>query len=133
VPRSTPTATPESSAAPSPAPTNSPAESDAKVGTIKFQPGATTATVEGTVASKQIARYTFDASAGQPATIAIASPNQDVLLTLIDPQGNPIQRYQSGGSSWSGKLTRSGTYTIDAFAAGQTSTFSIKVEIQPKP
>lgn len=99
---------------------------------IQFQAGATTATVEGTLTAKKIDRYTFDAKAGQSASVSIASPRQDVLLTIVDPQGSPIQRYQSGSSSWSGKLPTDGVYIVDVVATGETSNYTLTVSIQPQ-
>ncbi len=121
---------PTSSADPEP-PSAKTKDSSSKV--IQFQPGSTVSSVEGKLVSKSLDRYTFEASAGQPGNISISSPNQDVLLTLIDPQGSPIQRYQSGGSTWSGKLPTSGTYIVDVFASGQDSSYALTVSIQPKP
>lgn len=100
-------------------------------GQITFSPGSTSTSIDGNLASKAIDRYTFVASAGQNGTISIDSPNQTVLLTLIDPQGSPIQRYQSGSSSWSGKLNDSGTYIIDVVATGDASTYKLNVSVQP--
>ncbi|MBW4421755.1 MAG: hypothetical protein KME13_21470 [Myxacorys californica WJT36-NPBG1] len=100
-------------------------------GQITFPAGSTSTSVDGNLASKAIDRYTFVASAGQNGTISVESPNQTVLLTLIDPQGSPIQRYQSGASSWSGKLNDNGTYIIDVVATGDASTYKLNVSIQP--
>ncbi|MBW4540500.1 MAG: hypothetical protein KME43_15340 [Myxacorys chilensis ATA2-1-KO14] len=100
-------------------------------GQITFPAGSTSTSVDGNLASKAIDRYTFTASAGQNGTISVESPNQTVLLTLIDPQGSPIQRYQSGASSWSGKLNDNGTYIVDVVATGDASTYKLNVSIQP--
>jgi hypothetical protein len=110
-----------------------PSEGSHDRGQIAFQTGSTSTSVQGNLASKAIDRFTFTASAGQPATIAIESPNQDVLLTLVDPQGSPIQRYQSGSASWSGKLPTNGTYVVDVIATGSASTYKLNVSIQPLP
>lgn len=99
---------------------------------IQFQAGATTATVEGTLTAKKVDRYTFEAKAGQSASVSISSPRQDVLLTIVDPQGSPIQRYQSGSSSWSDKLPTDGVYIVDVVATGETSNYTLTVSIQPQ-
>ncbi len=90
-------------------------------GKINFAAGSSSATVEGNLASKAVDQFTFDATANQTGTITIDSQNQNVLLTLVAPSGSPIQRYQSGQSSWSGTLPESGTYRISAVATQQAS------------
>lgn len=100
-------------------------------GKIEFAAGSSSATVEGDLAGKEMAQYTFDAVENQTATITITSPNQAVLLTLVSPSGSPIQRYQSGLSSWSGTLPESGTYRVSAFAT-QASDYKLNVAISPK-
>ncbi|MFB2894781.1 hypothetical protein ACE1CI_17870 [Aerosakkonemataceae cyanobacterium BLCC-F50] len=101
-------------------------------GAIKFQSGATSATVQGDLPLKDdVDRYTLRAFAGQPANINISSPGQKVLLTIVDPNGNPIVRYQGGVARWSGKLPASGTYIIEAIADGGTSPYNLRVNIQP--
>jgi hypothetical protein len=99
---------------------------------IQFQPGATTATVEGKLPAKRIDRYTFAATAGQSTTVSINSPGQDVLLTIVDPQGSPMQRYQSGSPTWSGKLPTDGIYMVDVVATGKASSYTLTVSIQPQ-
>ncbi|NDJ18696.1 hypothetical protein [Myxacorys almedinensis] len=134
VPNTAPTATasvgasPESSPVAQAAPTTG---GDRDRGAITFAPGSTSASVEGSLPRRAIDRYTFIASTGQNGTISIESPDQTVLLTLIDPQGSPIQRYQSGSSSWSGKLSDSGTYIIDVVSTKEASTYTLNISIQP--
>lgn len=99
---------------------------------IQFEPGKTSTTVEGKLASKAIVQYTFDATANQTATVTITSPNQTVLLTLVAPSGSPIQRYQSGQSSWSGTLPETGTYRVSVVATDQASDYQLSVAIAPK-
>lgn len=100
--------------------------------TIEIDPGKTSTTVSGKLASKAIAQYRFDAAANQPATVTITSPNQTVLLTLVAPSGSPIQRYQSGLSSWSGTLPETGTYQINVVATDQASDYQLSLAIAPK-
>jgi outer membrane biosynthesis protein TonB len=129
-------ASPEASPAPTSSPDPEPPVAKTKEvenQVIQFQPGKTETSVQGKVTSKGIDRFTFEATAGQPGKISITSPNQDVLLTLIDPQGSPIQRYQSGSATWDGTLPTSGTYTVDVFGGGQDSSYTLTVSILPKP
>jgi len=100
-------------------------------GPIQFQSGGTTALRRGYLQSQAIDRYTFTAYAGQPTTITIGSPYRGVLLTLVDPNGIPIVRYQSGASSWSGTLPTTGTYRLDAVATQGPSPYDLSLNIQP--
>jgi hypothetical protein len=100
-------------------------------GEIHFQPNATSASVTSQLAANNIDHYTFEASAGQPASIYLSSPDGDVALTLIDPNGNPILRSQAGLSDWSGTLPVSGTYTLNAVSIGSATTYNLSLNINP--
>lgn len=133
----TPNTVPTAQASESPSPTASPTEPSATGAIddqrrIQFQPGKTSATVEGKLETKKVDRYTFEAKAGQSASVSITSPRQDVLLTVIDPQGSPIQRYQSGLSRWNDKLSTDGVYMVDVVATGEATDYTLTVSIQPE-
>jgi hypothetical protein len=100
-------------------------------GTIQFPPGATYTSVNGFLAPRNIDRYTFSAAAGQPANLSVNSQNGQVLLTLVDPQGNPLVRYQSGANSWSGRLTASGNYRVDVVNQAVPSNYTLGLSIMP--
>jgi hypothetical protein len=99
-------------------------------GAIQFQPGATSTSVNHYLASG-IDRYTLKASAGQSASFTISSPNQNVLLTLIDPDGNPFITSESGAFTWSGVLPKDGNYTVEAVDTGDPAQYNLAVSIQP--
>lgn len=128
-----PTQTAEAQAPQTAQPLSPPASSSGDRGKIEFAAGSSSATVEGTLANKATAQYTFDAAADQTATIAISSPNQVALLTLVAPSGSPIQRYQSGLATWSGTLPETGTYRISVVAT-QATSYKLNLAIaQKKP
>jgi hypothetical protein len=62
-------------------------------GRIQFQPGTTTASVTSYL-EDGIDRYTFKASAGQPASINISSPGQRVLLKIAVLEAVRIVLYE---------------------------------------
>jgi hypothetical protein len=126
-----PTSTPTPTDSPTSTPSNGPAQGIIDRGAIQFAPGSTTASASNFVNSGSIDRYTFDASAGQPANISITSSTGQVLLTLVGPDGTPIQRSQSGGSSWSGTLPLDGTYTLDVVNNSTGSPYTVNLNIQP--
>ncbi len=99
-------------------------------GSIKFPAGGTDASIDGYLAAQNIDRYHFSAAAGQPTNLTIRSPQGQVLLTLIDPNGNPIVRYQSGASSWSGTLPADGIYQVDVTSQSSASSYSLRLSIR---
>lgn len=101
------------------------------LGPIEFAPGSTTASIDNFIDPSGIDRYTFDASAGQPATVNISSQTGQVLLTLVAPDGTPLVRSQSGRTSWSGNLPMDGTYTVDAVNQYSGAQYSVNLNIQP--
>lgn len=128
----TPTQTAQAQTPQAVQPLSPPSSGNHDRGKIEFASGTTSATVEGNLASKAVDQFTFDATENQTGTITIASPNQDVLLTLVAPSGSPIQRYQSGQSNWSGTLPESGTYRVSAVATNQASSYKLTVAIGQK-
>ena len=100
-------------------------------GAIRFAPGNTYTQVNGYLPPQNTDRYTFTAAAGQPTNLSIGSPTGEVLLTLIDPNGNPIVRYQGGATFWRGSLPASGTYTVDVVNVGRGSEYTLSLGIAP--
>jgi hypothetical protein len=99
-------------------------------GVIQFPPGGTYAAINGYLAPQNTDRYTFVASAGQPANLTVNSPDGQVLLTLVDPNGYPLVRSQSGASSWSGTLPASGTYRVDVVNPSGASRYTLRTSIR---
>ena len=99
-------------------------------GSIEFPADGTYTSVNGYLVSQNIDRYHFTAHAGQPVNLAIRSPGRQVVLTLIDPNGNPIVRYQSGATSWSGRLPANGNYQIDVANQSDASSYNLKLSIR---
>jgi hypothetical protein len=99
-------------------------------GSIEFLAGGTFASINGHLAAQNIDRYHFEASAGQSINLYIGSPNAQVLLTLIDPNGNPIVRYQSGATSWVGRLPADGVYQVDVVNQSSASSYNLGLSIR---
>jgi hypothetical protein len=100
-------------------------------GPLHFRPGATSLSLSAFLPANQIDRYTFDAQAGQQASVVITSPNNEILLTLVTPQGVPLTRYQSGSFRWAGQLPEAGTYRLDVVAPDQGGHYTLNLDIQP--
>lgn len=99
-------------------------------GLIQFQPGATSAQINHFLTSHNVDRYTFQASAGQNAVLDLKSSDRSVLLTIIDPEGSPVVRYEGGVFQWSGTLPHSGTYTVDAVNVNADTNYTLVLSIR---
>jgi hypothetical protein len=98
---------------------------------IKFAPGATSATVQGTISGGAIVRYLLRAMAGQTMTVVITSPHQDVLLTIWGlTDGQPLVRSVSGATSWTGVLPATQDYVIDAVSVGGNTTYTLETTVK---
>lgn len=99
-------------------------------GFIQFQPGATSAQINHFLAFHNVDRYTFQASAGQNAVLDLKSSGRSVLLTIVDPEGSPMVRYEGGAFQWSGTLPHSGNYTVDAVNVKAGTNYTLALSIQ---
>jgi hypothetical protein len=98
---------------------------------IKFAPGATSASVQGTIGGGAIVRYLLRAMAGQTMTVVITSPHQDVLLTIWGlTDGQPLVRSVSGATNWTGVLPATQDYVIDAVSVGGNTTYTLETTVK---
>jgi hypothetical protein len=98
---------------------------------IEFAPGATSASVQGTVSGGAIVRYLLRAMASQTMTVTITSPHQDVLLTIWGlTDGQPLVRSVSGATSWTGVLPATQDYVIDAVSVGGNTTYTVETTVK---
>ena len=98
---------------------------------IQFSPGATSTIIQGQVTAQANLNYMLYALAGQSISIAVKSPNNDVLLTLYGvTDGQPIVRSASGANQWSGILPATQYYMIIAVTPGKDSMFVLQISIK---
>ncbi len=98
---------------------------------IQFSPGATSTIIQGQVTTRANLNYMLYALAGQSMSIAVKSPNNDVLLTLYGvTDGQPIVRSASGANQWSGILPATQYYMIIAVTPGKDSLFAVQISIK---
>ena len=97
---------------------------------IRFQPGATSATVPGTVPARGMAYYLARGMAGQTMTTTITSPNSDVLLEIYGFEtGDPLVRHVTGSTTWTGVLPATQDYMIHALSVGEATNFTLEIVI----
>jgi hypothetical protein len=98
---------------------------------IQFQPGATSASVNGHLGGNQTNYYLARANSGQTMDVKIVSPGNSVLLTIYGlDDGIPLVRYVSGAWQWSGVLPATQDYMIETFASDGAVNYTVEVKIQ---
>lgn len=98
---------------------------------INFDPGTTSATINGSIAERATDFYVLQAQAGQVMSVDITSPNNNVLLTVVGEDGTPYKRYQNGPPSWSYTLPATQDYYIEAVSVGPATDYTLRVWIEP--
>ncbi|WP_420627984.1 hypothetical protein [Candidatus Leptofilum sp.] len=94
-----------------PVPTEPPAQSEPI--RIQFAPGATSATINGTLAAGQSIEYLAWAAAGQWATVEISSPNNVANFSMVGVKdGQPLKRLENERRFWDGSLPLAQDYLI---------------------
>jgi hypothetical protein len=124
----TPTSVPP---APTPPPTLEPGPTR-----IRFEPGATSATVAGHIGQSGIDRYVLGALAGQTMEVRITSPDNDVLLDIWGADGTVLKRHAVGEAYWAGVLPATQDYFIGAVSVGGETNYLLTVVIsalEPEP
>jgi hypothetical protein len=98
-------------------------------GEITFYKGGTAATMLGTIQPGQVISYTVQGGRVQPMILRVESPKNDVVLSVIDPNGvvmlDPSQKW----SRWQWKLPVTGTYTIKLVGGAATADYTLTVKI----
>jgi hypothetical protein len=101
---------------------------------IHFPPGATSATVEGSLARAGVDEYIFAALAGQVLTLKLATSQGQATLSLSGPSNPLLVSDRLANSTVTGTLIYSGDYTISVHASGQEAVqYSLTVSIPPLP
>lgn len=101
---------------------------------ITFEPGATSAVLEGSIVGQEgMNEYVLRARAGQTMAVALASPNDNVWLTIVGSDGIPLVRSHMGQTSWTGVLQATQDYTILAVmhqgATSPMTNYTLQVSI----
>ena len=103
---------------------------------VKFAPGASAATVRGTIKGDQTVDYILGAAAGQTMTVTLKTSNAGNYFNVM-PTGEEAALFigSTSGSSFTGSLAASGDYTVRVYlmraaarrdeTASYTITFTI--------
>ncbi len=108
---------------------------------IKFEPGASSATLNGAITGQEYMDYVLGARGGQTMTVdlAVTDTNGDgtVYFNILPPgsDGEAIYNGSMDGNAASVALPRDGDYTIRVYLmgndedAGKTAGFTVRVGI----
>ncbi|PLZ93227.1 serine/threonine protein kinase [Fischerella muscicola CCMEE 5323] len=93
-----------------------------------------TTQVEGTIPSNQTIRYTFRGKEGQTLT-AVLAQERGVVLTVLDPNEEPVEASAQNTTFYQGTLPVSGKYAIDlTLSPGSSeSDYNLNIELENPP
>ena len=100
-----------------------------RTGRIQFEPGATSAAVEGRLAGGAQVDYVLVAGEGQRMLADVSSPRGDVYLAVYGAGGQALLRPAAGKATWIGILPQAGSYTVRVFATGDDTPYTLQVSI----
>jgi hypothetical protein len=98
-------------------------------GSIAMAPGTTAAVIKGAVQAGQIVTYTVQAGAAQPMILEVESPNKDVTLGVLEPNGNVLLNPANKWTNWQSQLPTTEQYTIQVIGGAASDTFVLTVKI----
>jgi hypothetical protein len=97
---------------------------------IIFAPGAVSASVPGTVASRSINSYVLRALAGQTLTAKLFAPSGNWLEIVGVTDGQPLVLASARATYWTGQLPAAQDYVVRVVATGLGTTFRLAVTVQ---
>jgi len=133
---SAPTSTPIATAKPTQAqPVADPPEvanQNKKATPVRFEKGASSATIEGGVPRGERAAYSLGARQGQTMEVSISSVEDNAVFTLYEPDGTIIRgtEEENDVKKWKGTLPHNGAYVIDVGATRGGASFKMTVSIK---
>lgn len=105
------------------------ANTSAPAGTITFAPGTTATVIQGTVQSGQVLTYTVQAGKAQPMILIVESPNTDVTLGVLNPDGTLLLDPAKKWSYWQWQLPKTGLYTIQVIGGASTEKYTLTTKL----
>lgn len=113
----------------SPPPVIPPAQPAQATGRIRFARGATSAVVDGSLKKDTRADYLIATGARQYLIANVYSPDNNVYLGVVAPDGTPLLRTASGQTDFAMPLTLGGDYRLSVIAPFQKSNYSLQTII----
>jgi hypothetical protein len=101
------------------APTSPSAAQTGDAERIQFAPGATSATVEGSLTPNSANQYVLQVSAGQTLAVQITTTQGQVVLTIMGADGTLLVTDYAANSTFSSVVPTTQDYIVDVQATGQ--------------
>jgi hypothetical protein len=115
---------------------SAPAASADRSETVKFRPGAISATLSGRIKGYDGVNYLFDARAGQVVSILFSPKNRSCYFNVFAPGADTaVHIGSSNGNEFGANLTASGQYRAQVYLMrnaarrGETCKYSMTIEI----
>ena len=124
-----PTAVPPTAVPPTPVPPTPMPQPPAN--RIQFAVGGTSAVENGEIDAGLSVYYVLKAIGTQTMNVKVSSPNADVYLGVYGADGQVLLASGSSDTLWSGKLPSTQDYYISLTATGDTTSYSLTVDIPP--
>jgi hypothetical protein len=87
-----------------------------KVEQIRFAPGASSATVKGSISGDKIVDYKLNANAGQSMSVKLKTNNESNYFNVLPPGSeSAIFIGSTLGNEWTGTLATDGEYTVRVY------------------
>jgi hypothetical protein len=109
--------------------TGTPGNPSSTGGNILFAPGTTAAVNQGTVQPGQVVTYTVEASQAQPMILLVESPNHDVTLGVLYPNGATFLSPANKWTYWQWQLPETGVYTIQVIGGSTTENYILTTKV----
>lgn len=84
---------------------------------VKFRPGESAATIQGSLRGYEIIDYKLTASAGQTMAVTLKSNHSANYFNVLPPGSKDVAIFTGSidGSAWSGTLPANGVYTVRTY------------------
>jgi hypothetical protein len=99
------------------------------VGSIAFAPGASSATIKGTVMPGQEVSYTVAGEYNQPLILVLESPKRDAALGVYEADGSVLLSPAKKWSNWQWQLPTAEVYTIKVVGGVTTDDYTLTVKL----
>lgn len=102
---------------------------------VQFKPGATSATIQGTIKGYQTADYIVNAKQGQTMNVSMATRNTATYFNILEPGQTEVAIFNgsTSGNQFKGSLKKSGDYSIRVYmmrsAARRNEVANYRLEI----
>ncbi len=109
--------------------TGTPGSTSSTGGSIVFAPGTTAAVKQGTIQPGQVVTYTVEAGKLQPMILLVESPNHDVTLGVLYPNGAAFLSPANKWNYWQWQLPETGLYTIQVIGGSTTEKYILTTKV----